>query len=47
MRVTAAGIGSEIVFSLRRQPGVTDEDFERDADAVLADLIALKRKMEG
>ena len=46
MRVTGHGSGSEIVFSLRRQPEVSDEDFERDADAVLADLIALKRKME-
>lgn len=46
MRVTADGSGSEIVFTLRRQPGMSDEDFERDADAVLADLIALKRKME-
>lgn len=46
MRVTADGTGSEIVFSLRRRPGVSDQDFERDADAVRADLLALKRRME-
>lgn len=46
MRVTADGTGCEIVFSLRRQPGTSDEDFERDANAVLADLTALKRTME-
>ena len=46
MRVTADGASSEIMFSLRRQPGVSDEDFERDAAAVLADLVALRRKME-
>jgi hypothetical protein len=46
MRVTVDGTGSEILFSLRRQPGVSDEDFDRDAAAVQADLIALKRKME-
>jgi len=47
MRVTADGTGSEVVFTLRRQPGTSDEDFKRDADAVFADLIALKRVMEG
>ncbi|MCA2218744.1 SRPBCC family protein [Wangella sp. NEAU-J3] len=46
MRVTASGTGSEIVFSLRRQAAMSDEDFDRDADAVLADLVRLKRRME-
>jgi hypothetical protein len=46
MRVTTHGSGCEVVFSVRRQPGTSDEDFQRDADAVLADLVALKRKME-
>ncbi|MBG0566776.1 SRPBCC family protein [Actinoplanes aureus] len=46
MRVTPDGDGSELVFSLRRRPGVSDEDFERDAAAVLADLLALKRIVE-
>jgi hypothetical protein len=31
MRVTVDGIGCGIVFTLRRQPGTADEDFERDA----------------
>jgi hypothetical protein len=35
-----------VVFTLRRQPGMTDDDFTRDADAVLADRITLKRVME-
>ena len=46
MRVTAHGAGCEIVFSLRRQAAVSDEDFERDANAVLADLVRLKHMME-
>lgn len=46
MRVTVDGVGSEVVFTLRRQPGTSDEDFGRDANAVLADLVTLKRVME-
>ena len=46
MRVTVDGAGSEVVFTVRRQPGMSDEEFERDADTVSADLIALKRLME-
>jgi Polyketide cyclase / dehydrase and lipid transport len=46
MRVTADGTGCEVVFTLRRQPGMSDEDFQRDADAVFADLVTLKRVME-
>lgn len=46
IRVTTDGAGCEIVFSLRRQAEMSDEDFERDADAVLSDLDRLKRKME-
>jgi hypothetical protein len=46
MRVTVDGTGSEVVFTLRRQPGMSDEDFERDADAVLADLVTLKGVLE-
>jgi hypothetical protein len=46
MRVLVDGGGSEIVFTLRRQPEMSDEDFERDAEAVLADLITLKRLLE-
>jgi len=46
IRVTTEGAGCEIVFSLRRQAAMSDEDFERDANAVLSDLVRLKRKME-
>jgi hypothetical protein len=46
MRVIADGEGCEVVFTLRRQPGMSDADFERDAAAVLADLGTLKRLLE-
>jgi hypothetical protein len=46
MRVTTDGAGCEIVFSLRRPAGISDEDFDRDAQAVLSDLVRLKRTME-
>jgi hypothetical protein len=51
MRVIAGGGpgggGCEVVFSLRRRPGVSDEEFAQDADAVAADLTRLKRVVEG
>jgi hypothetical protein len=47
MRVIADGPGSEVVFTLRRTPEMTDRDLARDADAVIADLAALKRVLEG
>lgn len=47
MRVLPDGTGSEVVFTLRRQPGMTDEEFRRDGQAVLADLQLLKRVLEG
>jgi uncharacterized protein YndB with AHSA1/START domain len=46
MRVIPAGDGCELVFSLRRQPGVSDSDFESDAAAVAADLATVKRLLE-
>ncbi len=46
MRVTVDGGGSELVFTLRRQPGMSDHDFNRDADAVLSDLTRLKQVLE-
>ena len=46
MRVIADGAGCEVVFTVRCQPGMTDEEFERDADAVRADLGTLKRVLE-
>jgi Polyketide cyclase / dehydrase and lipid transport len=49
LRVTSDGIGGrcEVVFSLRRLEGMTDEEFARDTAAVAADLTRLKRVMEG
>ena len=46
MRVIADGDGCEVVFTLRRQPGMTDAEFSRDANLVLADLRALKQLLE-
>jgi hypothetical protein len=49
MRVIPAGPGNtgcEVVFSLRRQPGVTDAEFEADAAAVAADLATLRGLVE-
>jgi hypothetical protein len=46
MRVTVDGTGCEVVFTVRRRPGISDDDFERDASAVSADLAALKSVME-
>ena len=36
----------EFVFTLRRQPGVSDAEFERDARMVTADLARLKELLE-
>ncbi len=46
MRVIPDETGCEVVFTLRRQPGMTEEDFASDADAVTADLGTLKRVLE-
>jgi Polyketide cyclase / dehydrase and lipid transport len=46
MRVTPDGDGCEVVFTVRRAPGTSDEDFERDAGLVQADLTTLKHLME-
>jgi hypothetical protein len=46
MRVVPHGRGCEVVFTVRRQPDTSDEDFERDAAAVAADLATLKRILE-
>ncbi|MDI6100062.1 SRPBCC family protein [Actinoplanes sp. NEAU-A12] len=46
MRVIPDGDGSEIVFTLRRAPGMTDEEFDRDEDLVSADLTRLKEILE-
>ena len=49
MRVIPEGPGSqrcEVVFTLRRQPGVSDEAFEADAAAVTADLNTMRALLE-
>jgi hypothetical protein len=49
MRVIPAALGeprSEVVFTVRRLAGVTDEAFEADAAAVAADLATLRDLVE-
>jgi hypothetical protein len=46
MRVIPDGHGCEVVFTLRRRPGMSDEEFSADAGAVAADLARLKRILE-
>ncbi|MBO0917808.1 SRPBCC family protein [Streptomyces laculatispora] len=42
VRVIADGAGSEVVFTLRRRPEMSESDFRRDAEMVAADLARLK-----
>jgi hypothetical protein len=46
MRVIPAAAGSEVVFTVRRGPTVSDEDFGRDLGLVQADLERLKALVE-
>ena len=46
LRVLSDGEGCEVVFTLRRAPGTTEEAFDADAAAVRSDLATLKRLME-
>ena len=46
LRVISDGDQCEVVFTLRQRPEMTDEDFERDADAVGKDLATLKSLVE-
>ena len=46
MRVVPNGAGSLVTFTLFRQDGMSDPDFERDAGMVESDLQALKRMVE-
>jgi hypothetical protein len=46
MRVIAYGDACEVMFTLRKGPDVSDEDFARDAAAVSADLAQLKQLLE-
>lgn len=48
-RVIPAGGGQgrcEVVFTVRRRPGVTDDEFRADVAAVTADLQTLRRLLE-
>lgn len=49
MRVLPAGEGQtccEVVFTVRRRPGMSDEEFNADVAAVTADLQALRQILE-
>lgn len=46
VRVIADDTGCEVVFTLRRRPGVSADEFARDEAAVSADLATLKRLAE-
>lgn len=46
MRVVPHEDGSEFVFTLFRQPGMTEEQFKNDKAAVTKDLHALKKILE-
>lgn len=46
MRVVPNGEGSEFIFTLLRQPGMSDEQFAEDARAVYKDLQSLKKYIE-
>lgn len=46
-RVTPNGDGAEVAFTLMKLPGMSDADFEHDAEMVLADLERLKALVEG
>ena len=46
LRMIANGSGTEVELTLFRQPGMSDDDFERDAASVTADLAMLKALLE-
>jgi hypothetical protein len=46
LRAIANGDGCEVVFTLRRSPGMTDAEFERDTALVNGDLALLKKVLE-
>jgi len=47
MRVVANGEGCEVMFTLFQLPGMSDEQFSKDAGMVEADLRSLKAVLEG
>jgi hypothetical protein len=46
MRVVPHGEGSEFLFTLMRQPGMSDEQFAKDKATVEKDLKTLKEQLE-
>lgn len=46
VRVTPNGDGCDVVFTVRRQAGLSDADFERDVATVTEDLARLRRLLE-
>jgi hypothetical protein len=46
VRVLPHDDGAEVVFTLRRQAGMSDADFDRDSQAVLGDLRTLRDRVE-
>lgn len=46
VRVIVGDAGSEVIFTLRRRPEMSDADFERDVGIVAGDLARLKELME-
>ena len=47
LRAIRNGDGAEVVLTFFRQPGMTDEEAERDAGTMRADLLRLKEVLEG
>ena len=46
IRVVPNGEGSEVTFTLFRQPGVSDQEYEKDTAAVERDLRTLRTVLE-
>lgn len=46
LRIVENGKGSEVIFTLFKMPGKTNEEFESDASLVSADLTTLKNILE-
>jgi hypothetical protein len=46
LRVLADGAGAEVVFTLRRRPATSDDEWAADVAAVTADLESLRRVLE-
>jgi len=46
MRVLGNGTGAEILFTVFRRDGMSEEEFQRDLGLVQSDLSTLKRRLE-